>query len=132
MGFADPLELRPRALGIEFSELKSLSLPVILHWSFNHFVVLKAVTREKVIVHDSVVVIRKYSLEEVEQRFTGIALELNPRSNFSVSDKNLDFLSLLIQAFAPTTQFYMQLVVDEDLDKHDADLLLVLGIGFLN
>ncbi|MFT5210935.1 MAG: ATP-binding cassette subfamily B protein RaxB [Flavobacterium sp.] len=155
MGFADALELTPRALRIELKELKSLSLPAILHWNFNHFVVLKSINRNKVIIHDPAVGIRTYSLEEVGQRFTGIALELNPRSTFGASiDKNepknvlkiWDFwrgavglksslvqiliLSLLIQAFALTTPFYMQLVVDEVLVKHDAELLLVLGLGF--
>jgi len=40
-------------------------------------------------------------------------------------------LSAILQIVALATPFYMQLVVDEVLVKHDADLLTLLGAGFL-
>jgi len=151
MDLADSLELTSRAVRIDMEELVDLSVPAVLHWNFNHFVVLKQVTRRSIVIHDPAVGIRKYTLKEVGQRFTGIALELSPRSTFVTGSEHSklkiwDFwvgskgltsslaqilvLSLLIQLFALATPFYVQLVVDEVLVKHDADLLLVLLLGF--
>ncbi|MFT7128302.1 MAG: ATP-binding cassette subfamily B protein RaxB [Gammaproteobacteria bacterium] len=151
MDLAESLELTPRALRVEVDSLKDLSLPAILHWNFNHFVVLKKVRRNSIVIHDPAVGERVYSLSESGQRFTGIVLELSVRSNFNKGEnrsqlKLWDFwrgakglvpsmiqvliLSLLIQCFAIASPFYMQLVVDDVLVKHDSDLLLILGIGF--
>ena len=151
MDLGDSLALASRAVRIDMAELIDLSLPAILHWNFNHFVVVKKVTRRSVIIHDPAVGIRKYSLKEASQRFTGIALELTPRSTFVTGSqynrlKISDFwrgakgltsslvqilvLSLLIQIFALAMPFYVQLVIDEVLVKHDTDLLLVLVLGF--
>jgi ATP-binding cassette subfamily B protein RaxB len=151
MDLSESLELTPRALRIELEDLSRLSLPAIIHWNFNHFVVVKNVSWTTVTVHDPAVGERKYTLNEVGQKFTGIALEFYPRSDFKQGvDKSKlklwDFfrgvkgllpsilqiliLSLLIQIFALASPFYMQLVVDEVLVKHDGDLLFVLGLGF--
>jgi ATP-binding cassette subfamily B protein RaxB len=151
MDLADSLELSTRALRIEVEELRELSTPTILHWNFNHYVVLRQVNRDSIIIHDPAVGIRKYSLKEVGHRFTGIVIELTPMSTFRKgSDQTRlrlwDFwkgakglmsslaqilaLSLLIQLFALATPFYVQIVVDEVLVKNDLDLLLVLALGF--
>ena len=151
MDLAESLALTPRALRLEVEDLRRISLPAILHWNFNHFVVLKKVKNNAVIIHDPAVGIRTYSTAELGRKFTGIALELSARSEFSTgTDKRKlrlwDFwrgvkglvpsiyqilaLSCLIQFFALISPFYMQLVVDEVLVKHDGDLLLVLGLGF--
>ena len=42
-GIARRLGLSPRPLRLEPEELSRLPLPCVLHWNFNHFVVLKAV-----------------------------------------------------------------------------------------
>ena len=151
MDLSDSLALASRAVRVDMEELVHLSVPAILHWNFNHFVVLKQVTRRSLVIHDPAVGVRKYSLKEASQRFTGIALELSPRSTFITGSQHnrlniWDFwrgakgltsslvqilvLSLLIQLFALGMPFYVQLVIDEVLVKHDRDLLLVLVLGF--
>ncbi len=151
MDHGDALDLSARALRVDFEELCDLKTPAILHWNFNHFVVLRNVNRTSITIHDPAVGIRRYSLKEAGQRFTGIAIELTPRSSFTNQKdqsklKIWDFwrdakglsssllqilvLSLLIQLFALATPFYVQLVVDEVLVKHDTDLLFVLALGF--
>src|SRR5690606_2719105 len=52
MQLADQLSLAPRALRVEMESLSQLRLPAILHWDFNHFVVLKEVRRGKAVIHD--------------------------------------------------------------------------------
>ena len=152
MQTAEGMSLSPRPVRLEIAELKELKLPAILHWNFDHFVVLAKVSRWSITVHDPAVGIRKYTLQEASQRFTGVALELSPRQNFEPSDETdplslwtfwkgtnglakpllqILLLSLLIQIFSLATPFYMQIVVDDVLIKHDADLLNVLALGFL-
>ena len=60
-----------------------LRLPAILHWDLNHFVVLKSVGRDQVVVHDPAFGERRLSMEEVSQHFTGVALELWPNPGFA-------------------------------------------------
>lgn len=67
---------------VELEELNSLSLPCILHWSFNHFVVLKKLSRKGAIIHDPAVGERSIMLSELSDCFTGIALEMKPSATF--------------------------------------------------
>ncbi|MGI9252061.1 MAG: peptidase domain-containing ABC transporter [Pseudohongiellaceae bacterium] len=152
MNQADQLELSARPLRAEVEELNELRLPAILHWNFNHFVVLKKIVGGKAVIHDPAVGARNYTLRELGRHFTGIVLELGPRLKFetgklkrllSIQDffkglrgltgmlVQLFVLSLLIQVIALVSPFYMQLVVDEVVGKVDRDLLLVLALGFL-
>lgn len=154
MSIANDMEVNARPLKLPLEDLSKLKLPAILHWNFNHFVVLAKTKRKVVVIYDPAVGEREYSWEAVSQRFTGIALELTPRTGFSpdsYSDKNQlslsDFwkgitgvrssliqifvLSLLIQIFTLATPFYFQVVVDDVLIKRDIDLLSVLALGFL-
>lgn len=152
MDIARSLNLNCRALRAEIHELKDLRLPAVLHWNFNHFVVLKKVTSKGIVVHNPALGERVYALTELGKHFTGIAIELTPSINFQAkkAGKRLrlaDFwqqltgfkrsllqillLSFMIQCFALASPFYMQLVVDDVLIKQDQDLLLALAAGFL-
>ena len=76
MGFADSLGFAPRELKVELSALDKVRLPAILHWDLNHFVVLKSVSRGKAVIHDPALGARTYSLGDLSNHFTGVALEL--------------------------------------------------------
>ncbi|KTR47319.1 hypothetical protein NS303_15260, partial [Pantoea ananatis] len=52
VNMACKLDLRARALKLEIDDLKSLKLPCILHWNFNHFVVLKKIQKKEFVIHD--------------------------------------------------------------------------------
>lgn len=144
------LATRPLKLGME--HLPELALPCILHWNMNHFVVLKAVSRTHAVIHDPAVGERKLSMADFSRHFTGIALELTPRAEFTKADeiRQVPFFSLMgrvvglkrglgqilmlglaLQVCALIAPFYMQWVVDEALLSADHDLITVLGIGFL-
>jgi ATP-binding cassette, subfamily B, bacterial CvaB/MchF/RaxB len=47
MEIASRLELRPRAVKLELEHLDKLTLPIILHWDMNHFVVLTEVRKRR-------------------------------------------------------------------------------------
>ena len=82
-GVASSLGLATRALRLELSDLAKLRTPCILHWSFNHFVVLARVHGKSVTIHDPATGKRRVSLEEVSREFTGVALEAVPTTTFT-------------------------------------------------
>ena len=47
---AEALGFAARPLRLELEELGELALPRILHWDLNHFVVLKRVQRDRVVI----------------------------------------------------------------------------------
>lgn len=151
MQIADKLKLSTRALRLDMEHLPKLKTPCILHWDMNHFVVLKKVSKNSVEVHDPGLGYRKYTKEEFSKHFTGVALELSPTEEFKSTDTRVnlklsDFwskvtglkstlgkvflLSLLLQAFAIASPYYMQLVVDEVILSFDQNLLAILAVGF--
>jgi len=151
IGQAEQLALAPRALRVELDELSRLSLPAILHWHFDHFVVLQKVTRQGLVIHDPATGKRVISRQEADRAFTGVALECVPAPAFSVQDSRqrlrlreiwanagglsgsllqLLLLSLLVQGFALAMPFYTQLVIDDVIVNSNKDLLQLLAAGF--
>ena len=151
MKIAEQLSLGSRALRLEPNKLKDITLPAILHWDMNHFVVLKEVRRNRFVVLDPAHGRIVYSLAEISSHFTGVALELVPSADFrpiTVRSKTklsslwsrlsglkrsltqILFLSILIQFFTLASPFYLQLVIDESVTRLDTDLLYLLGLGF--
>lgn len=145
------LSLSPRALRVDLDQLHKLSMPAILHWDLNHFVVLKAVRGQKIIIHDPGIGRRVLPLNQVSEHFTGVALELTPAADFeAVSDRirprlsdlwssligaklaiaQTLALSLALLATLLMAPFLFQLVVDAVLPSNDRGLLIALGIGF--
>lgn len=145
------LGLTPRALRLELEELVQLQAPCILHWDLNHFVVLKEVRRDAVVIHDpargSVVV----PMAEAGRHFTGVALELEPSLHFERARRRRRLslsavlgqvtglkrallhvlaLSLVIEGFVLVAPFYIQWVLDQVIVARDDSLLVLIGIGF--
>jgi len=152
MSFAQSLGLGCRAVRLELDELDKLSLPCVLHWDLNHFVVLKSIAKNKIIIHDPARGIRKVPMDEVSSSFTGVALELYPAATFEKKDEKksismlglirnvsgigsaftqVALLSLALEFFGIITPFYMQWVIDQVLVSADRDLLTLLGVAFI-
>lgn len=79
----------PRAARIDWEYLKtSVSLPVIISWNANHFVVVFRIGSKRVWISDPAVGIRRYSVTEFQKSWlngnceTGTALLLSPTSEF--------------------------------------------------
>jgi len=60
------------------SQLNKITLPVIIHWQGNHFVVLYAQKKEKYIICDPAVGIRYLSRGELLENWDGLLLLLEP------------------------------------------------------
>lgn len=152
MEIAHQLRFTTRALRLELEEMKALRAPAILHWGLNHFVVLKQVRRDAVIIHDPAIGERTLSLSTVSKHFTGVALELLPTQDFERRDERerlslwplvrgavglrgfllrLLLLSLALQLFSLLSPMYTQIVIDEAIARQDEALLNLLAMGFL-
>ncbi|HET9469910.1 MAG TPA: cysteine peptidase family C39 domain-containing protein, partial [Usitatibacter sp.] len=152
MQAAERLDLAPRPLKLELSELPRLRAPCILHWDLNHFVVLASADARGAVIHDPARGARRLPLAEVSRHFTGIALELAPTARFRARDERRRIrprdlmgrvvglkrslfqvlaLALALQAISIVAPFYMQWAIDGAVVSADRDLLTVLGLGFL-
>ena len=148
---ANQMHLACRPLRFELDDLANLSLPAILHWNMNHFVVLKSVTRKGIVVHDPASGPKTYSLAEASKHLTGVALELSPAEGFTPKDEKARLplrafwgkipgtsspmiqvfvLSVILELLVIAAPFYMQLTVDEVIARGDVDLMLALALGF--
>ncbi len=151
MKIAEQLAFGSRALRLEPNHLKDMSLPAILHWDLDHFVVLKEVKRGKFVILDPAHGQVSYSLSAISEHFTGVALELSPAADFKPikarpktkirslwtrlsglkrSLAQILVLSVIIQFFALASPFYLQLVIDEAVTSFDTGLLFLLAVGF--
>jgi len=145
------LGLSTRAVRCDLRDLRKLRTPCILHWRFTHFVVLKSVTADRIVIHDPARGVVSESLADVGNAFTGIALEVSSALRFQrarsllrlklrdliSSDSKLRrqflaglLLALICEILLLTTPFYLQVVIDQVLAKSDGQLLVTLATAF--
>lgn len=148
---ANAMSMATRPVKLELEDLPQLRMPCILHWGFNHFVVLKEVGGRTVTIHDPAFGIRKLSMDEVSDAFTGVALELWPNTGFKPatfkqhiklrelmghvtglykSFSQIMLLALSLEVFALVSPFFLQWVIDNVIVSADRDLLTTLAVGF--
>ncbi len=68
--------LDAKGVRLEPDKLAELTLPAILYWSFDHFVVLEAVTAKGLRINDPARGPRLASWDEADRCFTGVALDV--------------------------------------------------------
>ena len=152
---ADKLQLDARPLRADLDELGEVALPAILHWGFNHFVVLTAIRgrgeRRRFRINDPAGGQRVLNLAEFSDLFTGVVVEATPtmaftrrreRSKLSMwqlwsrapglgaAVTRILILSLLIELFSLASPFYLQIAIDSVVPSHDLDFLTALALGF--
>ena len=66
---------------------QSGSFPCIVHWEFNHFVVLCGFRGDKAVINDPAKGTYTVSMERFDEAFTGICLMFAPGENFVPSGK---------------------------------------------
>lgn len=75
--------LSARAVRARLDQLDRVRLPAILHWDFNHFVVLEAVHKGVCTIVDPARGRLDLTFAEVSERFTGVALEFSAVSQLA-------------------------------------------------
>jgi ATP-binding cassette, subfamily B, bacterial CvaB/MchF/RaxB len=151
MRIATALGLTTRPLKLDLPHLSKLRLPCILHWEFNHFVILKEVRSGGATLYDPAAGERRVSMAELGRSFTGVAMELWPGASFTRADtrrrvrlreligqvsglgKSLGQILLLagaLELFTILAPFFQQWVIDDVIVAADRSLLVTLAFGF--
>lgn len=85
--------LEAKAFRMEPEGLKHLvKYPCILHWNFNHFVVLDGFRRGKAVINDPAQGRMMITMEELDNAFTGVCLSLTPGEEFEPSGRRKSML----------------------------------------
>jgi ATP-binding cassette subfamily B protein RaxB len=146
------LGMSTRAIRCGFDELDKLQKPCVLHWRFNHFVVLKSVSKNAIVIHDPARGVIVESTATAREAFTGIVLEVSSAARIQrvagplqlrlsslisnepgIRSKFLAglVLAMICELLLLTSPFYLQSVIDQVLGKSDEMLLNVLLLLFL-
>ncbi|HYI44737.1 MAG TPA: peptidase domain-containing ABC transporter [Actinomycetota bacterium] len=142
--------LDARGVSVDLEGLKYLERGSILHWEFNHFVVLDRVVRGAVDVLDPALGRLRLPMDRVSKSFTGVAILLEPGSQFATGSgasrgawrylkpllrqsgllSKVAVTSFLIQLFALATPILMGVIVDRVVTPPgDRALLLAVASG---
>lgn len=74
-------------------DLKTMPLPAIIHWNFNHFVVLEGFGKDEVYINDPAAGPRTIAAEEFDMAFTGVILTFEPGPEFKPSGKKSSLIA---------------------------------------
>jgi len=155
MHVAEDIGFNARPLRGEIDDLSHLSLPAILHWDLNHFVVLTkigaGVRGTRYHIHDPARGALILTRDEVSRHFTGVALDLlksesfkpkidrrdlrigqlwSSMSGFWQTIRQVVLLSFVLQLIVLASPFFLQISIDTVFPSFDRDLLLMLALGF--
>jgi ABC-type bacteriocin/lantibiotic exporter with double-glycine peptidase domain len=93
---AESYGLQVKALRCEPEELADLPLPAILHWNFDHFVVLNSVRGKRYELLDPATGRRFVDHDEMNRSLTGLVLAMAPGEAFQAGGKKPSVLKSLI------------------------------------
>jgi ATP-binding cassette subfamily B protein RaxB len=149
MRVAEATGLLPRAVTCDLPHLQQLATPCILHWDFNHFVVLEKVRRRSIDIVDPAIGRRRLRLADASAHFTGVALEVRrgpdlpamkpPRTGWAVLGLTHGWrpavwqllgVSAALEVFALAAPLFTQVALDDVVTASDADLLVLVVIAF--
>ena len=141
--------LDARGFRQEPATLRELPMPCIIHWNFNHFVVLEGIDGGDVYINDPAVGRRRTDMVELDLAFTGVALAMEPTSAFQRSGSKPQGLRLLLRELrssklavallvavslalvvpAIVAAGFSKIFIDDILIKHTNGWLIPLLIG---
>jgi ATP-binding cassette subfamily B protein RaxB len=116
---ADAIGLQGQAVQCDMTDLALLRLPAMLHWDFQHFVVLKKVTRRGCVIHDPGRGLRMVPMQELSRHFTGIAVQF----------ERLELLSVPPQAERSGRSSIRELLGDLKSFARSSGAVLMLSVG---
>jgi ABC-type bacteriocin/lantibiotic exporter with double-glycine peptidase domain len=145
--------LRVRAVSLQEDDLSLTTLPAIVHWEFNHFLIVERVSAAWVEVVDPAVGRRRLTTAEFFNGFTGIVLMLEPGVQFertastrrvSLASYAQSYLklaplslvqilcaSLLLQLFGLAVPLLTAVVINQVIPFQLKDTLLLVSVGLL-
>lgn len=145
--------LHVRAIGLRENDLRTLHLPAIIHWEFNHFIIVERWSPDGVDAVDPALGRRHLKSEEFNDGFTGVVLMLKPGKNFQRSSGTTRpkitlrsytaqyikrapgvlaqtlLASLLLQVLGLAVPLLTKIVIDTIIPRGSFNLLTFLGLG---
>lgn len=133
----------------EPSTLHEVPMPCIIHWNFNHFVVLEGIQGERVYINDPAIGRRRIDMAELDLAFTGVVLTMERTEAFRKLGKKPQGLWLLLRELRGSKKAvgllvvlsfalivpsivaagFSKIFVDEILIQHTTSWLVPLLIG---
>lgn len=144
--------LRVRAISLKKNDFRNVEFPAIIHWEFNHFVVIERWTPRYVDLVDPALGRRRLTPEEFDAGFTGIVIMLEPGTQFERRTQAAPLslwsymrslvqmrgvmaqiigTSLLLQILGLAAPLLTEIVVDDIIPAKSSNLLMLLGLGML-
>jgi len=146
---AEQFGMRGRGVQLEIPDMHYLPPGSILHWGFNHFVVLDRVRRKTVDIVDPGYGRRRVPMDRFRRYFTGVALIFEPAEDFQATpagrSKSLRYLVQLLKQPGLITRVFVTsvalrllalalpvltaMVVDRVVPRGDHSLLFIVALG---
>src|SRR5207248_591240 len=145
--------MRVRAISLQQNDFRFVKLPAIVHWEFNHFVVVERWTGKRVDVVDPARGRCRLTHDEFDAGFTGVVITLEPGVTFNrhaalprrafhtyvqqfiqqapATIVQLLGASLLLLVIGLTLPLLTKVVVDQVLPFKMDNVMTVLGIGII-
>ncbi len=143
--------LKVRTISLANNDFRYLSLPAIVYWQFNHFMVVERWTAQFVDVVDPALGRRRLTAREFDAGFTGIVMMFEPGMEFDTRSPKpslslraylmqylkrspfvflqIMLVSLLLQVFGLTVPLVTKVILDQIIPYRMFSLLPLLSIG---
>lgn len=92
--------LEAKGFRLEPASVRDLTMPVIVHWNFNHFLVVEGFNGDTVYLNDPASGPRTVSIDEFDESFTGVVLTFSKGEQFKREGKRPNTLKILRQRVA--------------------------------
>jgi len=111
--------LETKAYKLEPDDLNEYaSYPAIIHWNFDHFVVLKGINKQYAFINDPARGDVKVPIKEFDESFTGVCIMFEPGENFEPSGKKkstYDYVSERAKGLGPVVVFILLTTIISNL-----------------
>jgi ATP-binding cassette subfamily B protein len=145
--------MRVRAVTIEENDFRFVTLPAIVHWEFNHFIIVERWSPKYVEVVDPAVGRRRMTAKEFDEGLTGVVIMMERGAQFSRAQKTTCLslrtyvksyiqqapmaavqvlaASLLLQILGLIFPLLTKILVDNLIPTKGYSALQLLGIGMI-
>jgi ABC-type bacteriocin/lantibiotic exporter with double-glycine peptidase domain len=147
--------LHATAVSVDLINLKFIQLPAIVHWNFNHYIIIEKWTPKKIVAVDPAIGRRRLTLQEFDVCFTGVALTFKPSEHFekrSIKETSLwikylrnvlrlpgsmraflqvIIISLLMQIFGLAFPIFTKILIDNVIPLRIDSIMPILGLAMI-
>jgi len=99
--------LKPTAYRLELSELRKIKFPAIIHWNFNHFVVLNGFKKNIAVINDPGRGTVAVPMEDFDKAFTGVVLTFETTPEFTPEGKPRSVLNFALSRMKGTASAFV-------------------------